>query len=126
MKELGEISLFHRFTNPRPDKSVYFWSWGSYFLFILAQRFCPEIPLNPAAAQMFHQCFSLDLYVSLMVTVFYVRSVLWNIVITTLLEEEAGRFAGCLLYCMSIYMCTYCGFLFFPLYLVVPNESCDL
>ena len=34
MKGLGETLLFHRFTNPRPDKSVYFWSWDSYLLFI--------------------------------------------------------------------------------------------
>ena len=32
MKGLGETSLFHRFTNPRREKSVYFWSWGSYLL----------------------------------------------------------------------------------------------
>ena len=32
MKRLGETSPFHRFTNPRRDKSVYFWSWGSYLL----------------------------------------------------------------------------------------------
>ena len=25
-------SPFHWFTNPRRDKSVYFWSWGSYLL----------------------------------------------------------------------------------------------
>ena len=30
MKGLGRILPFHRFTNPRRDKSVYFWSWGSY------------------------------------------------------------------------------------------------
>ena len=34
MKGLGGTSLFHRFTNPGRDKSVYFWSWGSYLLFI--------------------------------------------------------------------------------------------
>ena len=34
MKGLDETSLFHRFTNPRRDKSVYFWSWGSYLLHI--------------------------------------------------------------------------------------------
>ena len=28
MKGLGEISPFHRFTNPRRDKSVCFWSVG--------------------------------------------------------------------------------------------------
>ena len=27
-----ETSPFHRFTNPRRDKSVYFWSWGTYLL----------------------------------------------------------------------------------------------
>ena len=32
MKGLGESSPFHLFTNPRPDKSVYFWSWGTYLL----------------------------------------------------------------------------------------------
>ena len=32
MKGLGETSPFHLFTNPRRDKSVYFWSWGSYLL----------------------------------------------------------------------------------------------
>ena len=30
----GEISPFHRFTNPRHDKSVYNWQWTSYLLFI--------------------------------------------------------------------------------------------
>ena len=35
MKGLGENSPFHRFTNPRRDKSVYIWSWGSYLLFIM-------------------------------------------------------------------------------------------
>ena len=34
MKGLGETSPFHRFTNPRRVKSVYFWSWGSYLLYI--------------------------------------------------------------------------------------------
>ena len=33
MKGLSETFPFHRFTNPRHDKSVYFWSWGSYLLF---------------------------------------------------------------------------------------------
>ena len=33
MKRLGETSPFHQFTNPRCDKSVYFWSWGSYLLY---------------------------------------------------------------------------------------------
>ena len=33
MKGLGETSLFNRFANPRRDKSVYFWSWGSYLLY---------------------------------------------------------------------------------------------
>ena len=32
MKGLGETSSFHRFTNPRRDKSVYFLVWGSYLL----------------------------------------------------------------------------------------------
>ena len=32
MKGLGETSPFHRFTNPRRDKSVYVWSWGTYLL----------------------------------------------------------------------------------------------
>ena len=31
---LGETSPFHRFTNTRRDKSVYFWSWGTYSLLI--------------------------------------------------------------------------------------------
>ena len=35
MKGLGGTSPFHRFTNPRRDKSVYFWSWGSYLLYNL-------------------------------------------------------------------------------------------
>ena len=35
MKGLSEISPFHRFTNSRCDKSVYFWSWGSYLIFLL-------------------------------------------------------------------------------------------
>ena len=34
MKEIGGTSPFHQFTNPRRDKSVYFWSWGSYLLFM--------------------------------------------------------------------------------------------
>ena len=34
MKGQGSTEPFHRFTNPRCDKSVYFWSWGSYLLFI--------------------------------------------------------------------------------------------
>ena len=34
MKGLCETSPFHWFTNPRRDKSVYFWSWGSYLLYI--------------------------------------------------------------------------------------------
>ena len=33
-KSLGETSTFHRFTNPRRDKSVYFWSCDSYLLYI--------------------------------------------------------------------------------------------
>ena len=33
-KDLGITSTFHRFTNPRRDKSVYFWSWCEYLLFI--------------------------------------------------------------------------------------------
>ena len=33
MKGLGETSPFHRFTNPQREKSVYFWSWGTYLLF---------------------------------------------------------------------------------------------
>ena len=33
-KSLGETSTFHRFTNPRRDKSVYFQSWDTYLLFI--------------------------------------------------------------------------------------------
>ena len=32
MKKLGRTSPFYRFTNPGRDKSVYFWSWGSYLL----------------------------------------------------------------------------------------------
>ena len=31
-KSLGETSTFHCFTNPRRDKSVYFWSWDTYLL----------------------------------------------------------------------------------------------
>ena len=31
MKGLGGTSPFHRFTNPRRDNSVYFWSWGIQF-----------------------------------------------------------------------------------------------
>ena len=31
MKGLGGTSPFHRFTNPRRDKSVYVWTWGSLF-----------------------------------------------------------------------------------------------
>ena len=34
MKGLGRTSPFHQFTNPQCDKSVYFWSWSSYLLFI--------------------------------------------------------------------------------------------
>ena len=34
MKGLGETSPFHRFTNHQCDKSIYFWSWDSYLLFI--------------------------------------------------------------------------------------------
>ena len=34
MKGLGETSPFHRFTNPRRDKSVYFWSRDSYLLYM--------------------------------------------------------------------------------------------
>ena len=30
MMGLGGTSPFHRFTNPRRDKSVYFWPWGSF------------------------------------------------------------------------------------------------
>ena len=30
MKGLDRTSPFHQFTNPRCDKSVYFWSWGSH------------------------------------------------------------------------------------------------
>ena len=33
-KSLGETSTFHRFTNPRRDKSVYFWSWDTYLQYI--------------------------------------------------------------------------------------------
>ena len=32
-KGLGKTSTFHRFTNPRRDKSVYIWSWGTYLLY---------------------------------------------------------------------------------------------
>ena len=32
MKGFGKTSPFHPFTNPQHDKSVYFWSWGSYLL----------------------------------------------------------------------------------------------
>ena len=32
MKGLNRTSPFHQFTNPRRDKSVYFWSWGSHLL----------------------------------------------------------------------------------------------
>ena len=35
MKGLSGTSPFHRFTNPRRDKSVYFLSWGSYLLNIV-------------------------------------------------------------------------------------------
>ena len=35
MKGLGETSPFYWFTNPRRNKSVYFWSWGSYLRCIL-------------------------------------------------------------------------------------------
>ena len=38
MKGLAETSPFHRFTNPRRDKSVYFWSRGSYLLFIFIRK----------------------------------------------------------------------------------------
>ena len=31
-KGLGKTSAFHRFANPRHDKLVYFWSWGTYLL----------------------------------------------------------------------------------------------
>ena len=34
MKGLSGTSPFRRFSNPRRDKSVYFWSWGSYLLFL--------------------------------------------------------------------------------------------
>ena len=34
MKGLGKTSPFHRYTNPRLDKSVYFWPLGSYLLLI--------------------------------------------------------------------------------------------
>ena len=40
MKGLGETAPFHRFTNPRRDKLVYFWSWGSYFTMY------PYTPIN--------------------------------------------------------------------------------
>ena len=33
MKGLSETSPFHRFANPRRDKSVYCWSLGSYLLY---------------------------------------------------------------------------------------------
>ena len=40
MKGLGGTLPFHRFTNPRRDKSVYFWSGGvSYLLFILSIKY---------------------------------------------------------------------------------------
>ena len=40
MKGLGETSPFHRFTNPRRDKSGYFWSCGTYLLF---KRHCVQM-----------------------------------------------------------------------------------
>ena len=38
MKGLGETSPFHRFTYPQRDKLVYFWSRGSYLLFIIISQ----------------------------------------------------------------------------------------
>ena len=32
-KGLSKTSTFHRFTNPQRNKSIYFWSWGSYLLY---------------------------------------------------------------------------------------------
>ena len=32
-ERLSETLPFHRFTNHRRNKSVYFWSWGSYLLY---------------------------------------------------------------------------------------------
>ena len=43
MKELGETSPFHRFTNPQHDKLVYFWSWCSYLQF-MHQSFVTTAP----------------------------------------------------------------------------------
>ena len=39
LKGIGETSTFHRFTNPRRDKSVYFQSLGAYF----CAKFLPVI-----------------------------------------------------------------------------------
>ena len=35
MKGHSKTSPFHRFTHPRRDISVYFWSWDSYLLFMM-------------------------------------------------------------------------------------------
>ena len=42
MKGLGETLSFHWLPNPRRDKSVYFWSWGSYLLYINFQVLCQQ------------------------------------------------------------------------------------
>ena len=52
MKGLGETSPFHRFTNPRRDKSVYFWSWGTYLLFNIKFIRLDKKTLNGSAIPM--------------------------------------------------------------------------
>ena len=53
-EDLGKARPFHRFTNPRRDKSVNFWTWSSYSMSICikslsVQMFCqqPEELLMP-------------------------------------------------------------------------------
>ena len=37
-KGFGKTSTFHRFTNPRRDKSIYFWSLGTHLLYLVGPR----------------------------------------------------------------------------------------
>ena len=43
-KCLGKTSIFHRFTNPRRNKSVDFWLWGTYLLIYICNNIqrCPD------------------------------------------------------------------------------------